>query len=193
MKSRKHNFKDLTGKRFGKLVVERLYESATRENKLTSSKWKVKCDCGGEKIVLTSSLTRGHTKSCGCLHTKRMSELTKLEDGECNFNLLLNKYKRSAINRTLNFSLTKEQFKFLTKQNCHYCGKIPMQQEYTKGSNGKYIYNGIDRKDNLIGYEIENCVTCCKVCNIAKSKTGYDDFINFLDNLVEYRIKLKAL
>lgn len=51
--------KDLTGKRFGKLVaIERIKEKG--------SKWLCKCDCGKYTSVLTWNLVSGMTKSCGC-------------------------------------------------------------------------------------------------------------------------------
>lgn len=53
--------KDLTGKRFGKLMV--LERS---ENKNGRTYWKCRCDCGNEINVIASNLLRGNTKSCGC-------------------------------------------------------------------------------------------------------------------------------
>ena len=40
-----------------------------------------------------------------------------------------------------------------------------------------YLHNGIDRIDNNIGYESKNVVSCCKICNYAKSNMNYKDFI----------------
>lgn len=48
---------DLTGKRFGRLVVLE-YKG--------NLKWLCKCDCGNEKVVTGQSLRRGTTLSCGC-------------------------------------------------------------------------------------------------------------------------------
>lgn len=60
---------DLTGKRFGKLVV---LEKADVKNNLRH--WKCKCDCGNITIVGASQLVGNRTKNCGCLrkvcHTK---------------------------------------------------------------------------------------------------------------------------
>lgn len=58
-----YNFKDLTGQRFGRLLVISL-------NYIDNGKayWNCKCDCGNQLSVLRSSLTSGNTKSCGCLH-----------------------------------------------------------------------------------------------------------------------------
>ena len=57
---------DLTGKRFGRLIViskgkERLYGKPT---------WLCKCDCGKMKCAITQSLKNGDVKSCGCLQAE---------------------------------------------------------------------------------------------------------------------------
>lgn len=53
--------KDLTGQRFGKLIV---IERNGRKD--TYALWKCKCDCGNITIVRSSHLLSGHTTSCGC-------------------------------------------------------------------------------------------------------------------------------
>jgi hypothetical protein len=53
---------DLTGQRFGKLVV---VEYAGR-NERRESLWRCACDCGNESIVRGDVLRRGTTESCGC-------------------------------------------------------------------------------------------------------------------------------
>lgn len=55
---------DLTGQRFGRLVVQ----YRTENNKDGQAMWLCRCDCGNERIVLGKSLRNGHTKSCGCLN-----------------------------------------------------------------------------------------------------------------------------
>lgn len=57
--------KDLTGQRFGRLIVLNLDEEKTKEKKM--SYWVCQCDCGNIKTIYGSSLTTGKTKSCGCL------------------------------------------------------------------------------------------------------------------------------
>lgn len=56
-------FQDLTGKRFGRLVV--LSFAGMKKHK---SCWNCKCDCGQMHITVARSLIRGRTKSCGCWH-----------------------------------------------------------------------------------------------------------------------------
>lgn len=54
---------DLTGQRFGKLVVLRR-EPNNANNKVV---WRCQCDCGKQTVVIGSRLYTGKTKSCGCL------------------------------------------------------------------------------------------------------------------------------
>lgn len=53
---------DLSGKRYGKLVV-----IARVENRGKKTMWRCKCDCGRETVVSGSNLHSGNTESCGCL------------------------------------------------------------------------------------------------------------------------------
>lgn len=55
--------KDMTGLRFGRLVV--LCEDGRTEDRKV--KWKCQCDCGNIVSVLGKLLRNGHTQSCGCL------------------------------------------------------------------------------------------------------------------------------
>lgn len=59
--------KDLTGQRFGKLVVIGRGEDKVRKDGRTRPKWRCKCDCGNEKEVFGDNLVNGNTRSCGCL------------------------------------------------------------------------------------------------------------------------------
>ena len=54
--------RDLTGQRFGKLVV--IEEHGI--NKQGNYCWTCECDCGNTTIVSSTNLLRNHTKSCGC-------------------------------------------------------------------------------------------------------------------------------
>ena len=60
---------DLTGHRFGRLVVIR---EAGRKNGHVV--WLCRCDCGNEVTVRGNCLTSGHTSSCGCFQRDRTSE-----------------------------------------------------------------------------------------------------------------------
>ena len=58
---------NLTGKRFGRLVVLRRTEDMVSPSGSKDVTWECQCDCGNIKNVRASSLKSGRTKSCGCL------------------------------------------------------------------------------------------------------------------------------
>lgn len=53
---------DLTGKRFGRLLVER-----PAENYRGRTRWVCRCDCGRLHVATAHDLKAGKIKSCGCL------------------------------------------------------------------------------------------------------------------------------
>lgn len=64
---------DLTGKRFGRLVVLRMSPHVVGEE----VRWECRCDCGTELSVSGHSLRRGCAKSCGCYQREIASALGK--------------------------------------------------------------------------------------------------------------------
>jgi hypothetical protein len=69
---------DLTGKRFGRLLVVCYIRVL---NKIGGFWWCL-CDCGQQKIVATVKLRKGETRSCGCLHTETLHRGTRLKHGQ---------------------------------------------------------------------------------------------------------------
>ena len=57
---------DLTGQRFGKLVVIGFDSWLDRNNGHRDRMWRCKCDCGNECVVNHRYLRFGDTESCGC-------------------------------------------------------------------------------------------------------------------------------
>lgn len=60
-----NNDENWIGQKFGMLTVIG-FEKKERPGR--GWNWKVKCDCGKEKIVSPSDVKNGKTRSCGCLH-----------------------------------------------------------------------------------------------------------------------------
>lgn len=59
-------FIDLTGQKFGKLLVIERVEN----NRFGHVCYRCKCECGGETIVDATNLRNGNTSSCGCIKSK---------------------------------------------------------------------------------------------------------------------------
>lgn len=65
----KRNAVDLIGRVFGRLTVcERI--SSNHNNHVV---WQCACECGGSAAVTTGNLTKGNTRSCGCLQRETAS------------------------------------------------------------------------------------------------------------------------
>ena len=69
-------FIDLTGKRFGRLIVIRRINN----DKCDNLRWLCRCDCGQTIIALGGNLRKEQTKSCGCLQ-KELSAFRSTKHG----------------------------------------------------------------------------------------------------------------
>ena len=165
---------DLSGKRFGRLVVQREW---TVYGKL---KWQCLCDCGNTHYAISAELTSGHVKSCGCYR----QDVKSLAAGRAAFNVLCRNYKRHAKERNLAFMLTEQEFETLTKQCCKYCGAPPSQIALSRSE--PYLYNGVDRVNNEIGYVPTNVVPCCGICNRAKRDLTLEQFLAWAQRLLRH-------
>jgi len=175
---------DLTNKRFNRLTARKI----VGRNKNKSILWLCDCDCGNTKVVSSIALTSSGTMSCGCLY----KELHRLQPTESGCNLLFAGYRCRANKFSIPFILTKIEFRQITSNSCFYCGSNPkaiscssnMSNETRKLSS--YTYNGIDRIDSTKGYEIDNCVACCKTCNYAKNTMSVDEFKNWVKRVHDH-------
>jgi hypothetical protein len=158
---------DLTGQRFTKLVV--LYRSGKG--------WNCQCDCGEQCIQEITPLKNGLVKSCGC----RKKEIERFDENT-NKIQCLKIYQRNAKFRNKEWKLTDDEFFNLVKMPCFYCGMIESNCISKKDSRcPSFAYNGIDRVINSEGYSIDNCVACCRWCNVAKSSRPIGDFVLWLN------------
>lgn len=179
-----YNFKDELGNRYGRLVVVERAENSSGGG----AHWRCLCDCGTERVVKGNHLRRGLIQSCGCLQREVAADMVgkaqaahTLPPGTALFNQLYDKYRRRA---KVSFELTKEDFSFLTKMNCHYCGIKPSQ---VISRDGDYVYNGVDRIDSSKGYTMDNVVPCCGVCNKMKMDMDYPTFIGHTKRIASHR------
>jgi hypothetical protein len=178
------DLKTIIGKRYGRLIVlENIGVIKGRRF------FKCLCDCGKTSNVSYAYLRRGNTKSCGCLKKETTIKALKerrLPDFEAGFNKVFASYReKNARRRNLSFELTKEEFRKLIKDVCYYCGGEPLKSEQG------YLYNGLDRVDNNKGYRLDNVVTCCYKCNIAKASMAKDEFIDWVNKVFKNLQKKK--
>lgn len=138
---------DLTGLRFGKLVVERFsYRDPGNRKRF----WLCRCDCGREKIILHSAL-KHRTGSCGCINKDQVASRNR-KHGMCGTRTY--RCWRSMVGRVTCAS---------TKDYEHY-SKLGMDPRWSEFSvfladmgEAPTAEHTIERKDNSRGYWPDNC------------------------------------
>lgn len=146
------SFSDLSGSRFGHLRIVG-YSGRKGHNHL----WAVVCDCGGRTYALGSNLTRGNTRSCGCLHsavTKAVKTVHGMDGSPENiaYHSMIARCRRPGNNR-------------------HYERGVTVCERWTAGENGLSGFecffadmgrrpspdHSVERNDNSGDYTPGNC------------------------------------
>ena len=71
---------DITGQRFGKLLV--LEKDSSDYDRKRGIRWICRCDCGKKVSVLSGRLVSGQTRSCGCLSKESKSRIKRNLTGQ---------------------------------------------------------------------------------------------------------------
>ena len=182
-----NQWKPMVGSKWGRLTVISYLGRKKHGTDGAIGRYECLCECGSVVQRNHSCLTQKQTVSCGCWKRERIALRTRKPDTA--FMDLWSSYRKSARERNLEWSLTEEQFRTLTKSPCHYTGRNPSQVARSTSTNkrdklgleplpgGTYLYNGIDRLDSSVGYILSNCVPCCTEVNQMKMALPYDEFI----------------
>lgn len=168
---------EANGKRYGKLMVVGVAD------KTVCGKVRLSClcDCGSSVVAVKNNLVRGKTTSCGCVHSDLVSVRMRARSPKdaAAFGHYRS-YRTRAEKSGVPFDISEDEFREIASSECWYCGRPPKEkvgklfgEEHYTG----YFYNGLDRFDNGLGYEKDNVVPCCIMCNIAKNKFSYEEFI----------------
>jgi hypothetical protein len=181
---------DLTGKKFGKLlVVKQLKERGNRGQ----IRYECLCECGKKHQTSGESIRSGKSKSCGCL---RHTPPNKIKDREQAIWSYL--YQTTIVKRNRKWKIlgdiSLDDFIFFSKEPCYYCGleNSNTAQDRRGWNKNKQVsdtiikFNGIDRLDSSKRYWSNNVETCCKYCNTAKNTMSEQDFIKFIKRVYEH-------
>jgi len=179
----KKSNKDLVGTEINGLKIVDYLSKGKRQY------FECHCVCGFYFEARVDAIKSGATKSCGCLTGDLISKNNRLPDNRAIINLVYKTYRDNAHKRQLKFKLSLNNFEKLILADCQYCGQKPQMTKFAGQENRRdrfIAYNGVDRVDNSVGYEVSNCVSCCSICNAAKSNLSYKDFVNWIKRLVRY-------
>lgn len=190
------NLKELKiGDRFGELVVvsdipeRKITESHITGKKTFRALWKCECSCGNIVYRLGHKLRSGEINSCSdCAYRNRPQSTERYSNEERLYYLSIIR-RVNATNGRIKNLLSIEDFIELTLQNCFYCGIEPRELTYLNNNRivkrGSIRANGIDRIDSDGDYIRDNCVPCCKRCNVAKSTMNTEEFLNMVKRIYE--------
>lgn len=157
--------------------------------------YTVKCNFCENEYESTIENFRDARKSGACCRkcqNKQFKVYDTMEVEESQLSINFSNYKSKAKIKNWKFELTKEDFSELVKSNCHYCGLKPTQfrkdriKSERKGDSS-FLMNGIDRIDSSIGYLKSNSLSCCEDCNKAKRNLSYDQFLDLIKKIYEYK------
>jgi hypothetical protein len=171
---------DLVGTRFTRLVVVAFAGLRQRSDGRNRTYWECRCDCGNIVTVPRDRLVGKGTQSCGCL--AREVSLAKIRAHD-NFKPLhhvasryiYHNYRASAKQRGYAFTITLSDFAQTIQTECFYCGASPAKELILRKR--VYLYNGLDRRDNRLGYSFDNLVPCCWPCNLSKGRRSEEEFL----------------
>lgn len=188
--SHAHNFKDQTGKVFGKCTVIKLVGHDCYNGVRKKPVYECLCHCGELFLVRGNDLVTKRQISCGRhnFFTAEYNKKTKNKVFWDTKSAVLSSYKRGALDRGLEFSISKERFFSLVKQDCFYCGASPsmVRKPRLATKTSSFIHNGIDRLDNSLGYIEGNVVPCCKNCNKMKHTYSLLEWIEQIDKILKW-------
>lgn len=175
--------KDLTGTRFGKLLVESVH-SRTRNGHI---RWQCKCDCGREHNALSTHLLSNLITHCGCVPRKSGTDHPQWTGyGEIS-GKVWDDIKRGSSEqkgrRKLDFDITIEYaWELFVKQNrkCALSGEIlyfPHSDRYWADKQNSRNAS-LDRIDSSKGYIEGNVQWVHKDVNLMKNRLDEERFIN---------------
>ena len=169
----------MAGEKFSRWMV--LEDSGTK-NKYGYVLYLCRCDCGNERLVQSSLLIRGGSKSCGCLaNDLRESQKRKT------------KYKRPKSRRKVINKIWNKLVKYIKLRDgnqCYICNsKEDLEIHHLNG----WFNSELER------YEETNLISLCNFCHsdyhskYGKETTVKEEFISYISGFEEEEVFLYRL
>lgn len=143
--------KDLSGQRFGNLVVLQYFgRKTTPGSTQPRTVWRCRCDCGSEKIVEGGNLKRGSTISCGCVRSAWLKEETHGQTNSGVYSVWAMMHRRCSNQDDKDF----ERYGGRGIKVCPEWGDI---SRFVSDMGPRPVGLTLDREDNDGNYEPRNC------------------------------------
>lgn len=169
---------DLIGKQFGELIAHTCVRKNSRDY------WECKCSCGNQTMVRWDHLTKGNTKSCGCLHRRNGNKSPFFKGyGEISLDFF-NHIKRASLKpqkyrNVKTFDVTIEYVWQLYLGQNRRCALTKRDIAFTErtGSRSRRCSASLDRIDSTKGYIIGNVQWVHKDVNVMKNDFPQSYFV----------------
>lgn len=145
---------DLTGKRFGRLLVM-LSAGRTIQGSRSVRMWQCRCDCGRTLDVSRMNLTSGDTRSCGCLRVDSPNSRTH---GHSRVGIRTHEYNTWAAMVQRCTNPKTPNYQYYGARGIKVCDRWRDSFENFLADMGERPPGtSIDRRNNELGYEPGNC------------------------------------
>lgn len=146
---------DLTGRRFGRLVAQKLAGYTPG----SGARWSCLCDCGRNKVVLSRNLVNGRTISCGCA----VKDGAKIRPPEVRAKSTAIANTRRARLMGAGGSFTEDQIKdlFAKQRGRCACCRHPLKTGFHRDHRTPLSRGGSN--------DISNIELLCGPCNLRKN------------------------
>lgn len=132
-------------------------------------------NASGNSDATVEKVTKGWTKSCGCLKLEKMHHFGPEATA---YQIYIEGYRDG--------DLTFEEWYKLSRQSCYFCGAPPHRVRTINGKN-PFKFNGVDRLHNE-RHDKNDCVSCCWTCNDMKKNMKVEDFLQLIERIYLNRI-----
>jgi hypothetical protein len=181
MLKKSRQFRDLTGRTYGKLTV--MAREIRTDTDCKQASWRCRCVCSNEKVVISYNLRKSSNPSCGCDLIERLSKASTKhgESGRAGKYRATNRYrmrasaKNRAKNRSLEFDLTLEDI--IIPEYCPVLG-IKLDLQASKMQNNS---PSLDRVDNSRGYTADNIAVISNRANRLKCDATAEELQKVVD------------
>lgn len=195
---------DLTGKKFNCLQVINYHHTQKPRGE---SYYSCLCDCGQTTIVSAGHLKNGHTKSCGCLQIKTVTERSMNNTWGRKYDDPKEVSAKFVWEGNYDDGGSFETFMRLSQEECYYCGISANQSncfnKYINQDNqltntdvsfewanqAYFRYNGLDRIDPTKDHSEDNIVPSCFPCNRAKDDRTMKEFVEWLTRISNHFLR----
>lgn len=176
-------FKDLTGQRFGKLLVI----APDKTIKKRGTHFLCNCDCGNSKIVSRRCLKHRNVISCGCSHHAIRGDSPLWTGYEEISGRLWTKIQREARVRNFSVSITIQYIWNLFIKQDRKCALTGKKLKFDTHARSKDGNASLDRIDSSKGYIEGNVQWVDKKINMLKCDFSENDFFDMCKQVCLYK------